>query len=141
MIKISLKNNIDPNLLSNRASKTEKAIAMKILTDTARFVPAKTGILTNRSYVRGNNIIYPGPYARYLYYGVAMVNAKTGKGPMNIPEVGYRWPRKAVLRPTSRPLKFSTDLHPDATAKWMEVSKNRNMEKWEKIAARIYTDG
>ena len=139
-LEISVKN-IDPNLLSGRASKTEKAMAWQILKDTDRFVPAKTGLFAMRAYVIGNNRVYPGPYARYLHEGVVMVNAATGKGPANIPEVGYRFPKGAVLRPTTRPLSYSTDMHPDATDHWMDASKNRNMERWKKIAARIYTNG
>lgn len=141
MIKIELQNNIDPNLLSGRATKTEKKMAWQIMKDTRPFVPAKTMSLNQRTYVRGSTIVYPGPYARYLYYGVRMVNAKTGKGPMKIPEVGYRWPKGAVLRPTNTPLHISTAVHKDATSHWMEASKARNMERWKEIAKRIYTDG
>lgn len=141
MISIELKKNFDPDLLSGRATKTEKMLAWQIHKDTRQFVPAKTSSLSNRSYVKGSYIIYPGPYARYLYYGARMVNAKTGKGPMNIPEVGYRWPKGAILRPTKTPLNISTAVHKDATSRWMEASKARNMEKWKKVAARIYTDG
>lgn len=141
MLKITLENNIDPNLLSGRASKTEKALAWQIMKDTARFVPAATLSLTNRTYVKGSTIIYPGPYARYLYYGVRMVNAATGKGPRYIPEVGWRWPKGATLRPTTTPLHISTAVHADATSRWMEASIARNMERWEEIGKRIYTDG
>ena len=141
MISVSLEKNIDPNLLSGRATKTERALTWQIMKDTRRFVPAATLSLANRAYVKGTNIIYPGPYARYLYYGMAMVNSATGRGPMYIPEVGYRWPKGATLQPTSRPLNISTAVHKDATARWMEASKARNMKRWEKIAARLYTDG
>ena len=141
MIRISLKENVDPNLLSGRATKTELAMTWEIMKDTRPFVPALTESLANRTYVKGNNIVYPGPYARYLYYGKVMVNAATGKGPMKIPDVGYRWPKGAVLAPTNRDLKISTAVHKDATAHWMEASKAQNMSKWKKLAARIYTDG
>ncbi len=141
MIKISLEQNIDPNLLAGRASKLESAMTWQIMKDTARFVPALTLSLTNRTRVIGNTIVYPGPYARYLYYGKVMVNAATGKGPMYIPEVGYRWPRGAILKPTNRNLQFTKTVHRDATDHWMDISKQQNMKKWEKMAKRIYTDG
>lgn len=141
MIYVDLKKNIDPNLLSGRATKTEKAMAYQIMKDTRPFVPADTMSLNNRTFVRGNYIIYPAPYARYLYYGKRMVNALTGKGPRYIPEVGWRWPKGATLRPTDEPLNISTAVHKDATSYWMEASKKRNMKTWAKIAARIYTDG
>lgn len=141
MITVDLKQNIDPNLLSGRATKLEKAITWQILKDTARFVPAMTLSLSNRAFVKGNSIVYPGPYARYLYYGRRMVNAATGRGPRWIRDVGWRWPKGAKLRPTDEPLHISTAVHKDATSNWMEASKARNMKTWEKIAARIYTDG
>ena len=141
MIKVSVKHNIDPNLLDGRATKTERAMAWQIMKDTRRFVPAATMSLANRAYVKGTYIIYPGPYARYLHEGVAMVNAATGKGPMYIKDVGYRWPKGATLRPTNRPLNISTAVHKDATSNWMEASKARNIRNWEKIAWRIYTNG
>lgn len=141
MIRVDLKKNIDPNLLSGRATKLEKAMAWQVFKDTRPFVPAKTMSLNQRSYVRGSYIVYPGPYARYLYYGKVMVNAKTGKGPMFIPEVGYRWPKGAILRPTNRDLKISTAVHKDATSHWMDVSLARNGKRWDDIARRIYTNG
>lgn len=143
MIKIDLKENLDPNLLSGRATKVETIMTSQILKDTARFVPASGAPagLTNRAYTRGSFIVYPGPYARFLYYGMRMVNAATGRGPRWIPEVGWRWPKHAKLRPTSTPLHISTAVHADATSRWLEASKARNMKTWTEIAKRIYTDG
>ena len=141
MLKVRLDQNIDPKMFAGRASKTENILAWQILKDTRPYVPALTMSLNQRSRVMGNVIVYPGPYARYLYYGHRMVNALTGKGPMYIPDVGYRWPRGAHLRPTAEPLHFNTSVHKDATAHWMEVSKSRNMRKWEKIAKKVYCDG
>lgn len=141
MISLTLEKNIDPSLLSGRASKLESALAWQILKDTNDFVPALTMSFANRSRVYGNRIIYPGPYARYLWYGKVMVNSVTGKGPRKIPEVGYRWPLGAILKPTSRNLKFNTSVHANATDHWMDVSAAQNMKKWEKMGAKIYTDG
>ena len=141
MISVTLDKNFDPALLNGRASKLESALAWQILKDTNDFVPALTLSLANRSRVSGNRIIYPGPYARYLHEGKVMVNSKTGKGPMKIPEVGYRWPIGAILMPTSRNLKFNTSVHANATDHWMDASKAKNMNKWEKMGAKIYAKG
>lgn len=141
MIKISLEHGLDPQFLSGRATKLENALAWQIHKDTIPFIPALTLSLTQRSRVQGNYIIYPGPYARYLWYGKVMVNAATGKGPMYIPDVGYRWPRGAILRPTERELKFNTSAHAEATSHWLEVSRQRNMKKWERMGATFYTNG
>lgn len=140
MIEVNLKKNIDPNLLTGRATKLEKAMAWQIMKDTARFVPMQNGVLSNTAFTKGNYIIYPAIYARYIYYGLRMVNAATGRGPRWIPDVGWRWPKGATLKPTNEPLHISTAVHKDATSHWMDASKARNMKTWEKIAARIYTD-
>ncbi len=142
MITVTLEKIIDPAaILDGRATKLEQALAWQILKDTAAFLPALTGSFTQRSHVTGNRIIYPGPYARYLWHGVAMVNSKTGKGPRYIPEVGYRWPKGAILKPTTRPLKFNTAMHAKAQSHWMDASNAQNMEKWKRMGAKIYADG
>ena len=141
MIQITLDENIDLTGMKIRATKLENALAWQIHKDTVPFVPALTGSFSNRSHVIGNRIIYPGPYARYLWHGVAMVNSKTGKGPRYIPEVGWRWPRGAILKPTSRPLKFNTSMHAEAQSHWMDASRARNMKRWAEMGARIYVNG
>lgn len=141
MIHIDLRHNIDPNLLSGNATKLEKALVWQIMKDTRPFVPALTMSLNNRTYIQGNSIIYPAPYARYLYYGVKMVDAATGRPAFYIEGVGFRFHKGAKLRPTGIPLNISTAVHKDATPRWIEASKKRNMKKWEQVAARIYTNG
>ena len=142
MITVTLEESIKPaEILKGSATRLEKALAWQILKDTTEFLPALTGSFTIRSHVIGNRIVYPGPYARYLWHGVAMVNSKTGKGPMYIPEVGYRWPRGAILKPTTRPLKFNTAMHAKAQSHWMDASTVQNMEKWKRMGAKIYANG
>lgn len=141
MITVTLEENIDGGILTGRASKLENALAWQILKDTDQYVPALTGSFAIRSHVVGNRIVYPGPYARYLWYGKAMMNAATGKGPMKIPEVGYRWPRGAVLAPTGRDLNYTTSMHAKAQSHWMDASKQQNMKRWAEMGAKIYTDG
>ena len=141
MIYTTLEKNIDPALLKGRATKLELALTIQIHKDTDEFVPALTKSLAQRSHTIANRIIYPGPYARYLHEGKVMVNSKTGKGPMYIPEVGYRWPHGAILMPTKRNLKFNTSVHAKATDHWMDHSRAQNMKRWERMGGRIYTDG
>ena len=114
----------------------EKLLANQIAKDTEPFVPFRNGVLSRNTKVVGNRIIYPGPYARYLYVGKKMVNAKSGKGPMYIKGVGYRYPKGAILKPTDEPLTYTQTFHPEAQAQWLEASKERNIEKWEKIGAK-----
>ena len=108
-------------------------LTSQVMKDTSPYVPFLTGSLNARTHVVGNMIIYPGPYARYLYYGKVMVDSITGKGPANIPDVGYRFRKGATLKPTNRDLTFTKNYHTKATARWFEVSKARNLQKWLRV--------
>lgn len=121
-------------------TKANTILLSQVMKDTSPYVPFLTGSLNARTHVVGNTIIYPGPYARYLYYGKVMVDSVTGKGPAKIPDVGYRFRRGATLRPTDRPLTYTKDFHPKATARWFEVSKSRNLKKWERVLEEAITN-
>lgn len=122
--------------VTSGSRQAEQLLASQIAKDTEPYVPFKTGVLTRNTKVVKNRIIYPGPYARYLYVGKKMVNARTGKGPMYIKGVGYRWPKGAMLKPTDEPLTYTQAYHPNAQAQWFEASKAVNIEKWERIAGK-----
>lgn len=126
--------------LAAAAKKAEHAVAVQAAKDTSKFVPFLTGSLKNRTQVKDNLIIYPGPYARYLYYGKRMVNAKTGKGPGFIEGVGYRWRKGTKLRPTSQDIQLAHEgIDPHAQSHWFEVSKGENLDKWKRIAQEVIT--
>lgn len=132
-------------LIAKKAEKTAHILAQQVKKDTEQYVPMLTGSLNIRTRVTGNTIIYPGPYARYLYYGNVMVDAATGKGPIRIVDkLGneyIRFRNGAVLKPTSRPLQYTTDFHPKAGKKWFERSKAENLEKWIRVAKRTVNSG
>ena len=91
----------------------------------------------------GSAIIYPGPYARYLYYGKVMVDSATGKGPMRI--VGkdgtevIRFRKGAKLKPIDRDLKFNKSMNRHAQSHWFEASKAKNLSKWLRVAKEAAT--
>lgn len=123
--------------LANAGTRAEHTVAAQAAADTKKYVPKKTGSLRQRTRVRGNQIIYPGPYARYLYYGKYMVDAKTGKGPMHFTDdkgnehIKYR--KGSHLIPTQRDLVFH---EPGTRSHWFEYSKTQNLEKWLRVAER-----
>ena len=135
MISFSVHYDVDPNFISDACTAAEKILTVQVMKDTRIYVPAETMSLAQRTRIIGDHIVYPGPYARYLYAGVAMVDGLTGKGPMKIPEVGYRFRKGAKLVPTNRPLNISTAVNPKAQAQWFEASKQDNLEKWKRVAA------
>lgn len=104
--------NIDRKL-SALSSRQELWLANEVLKDTDPYVPALTGSLSQRSHVEGDRIIYPGPYARYLYYGKAMTGPKHG-------------PKHA----TDKDLVYTKSMHPNAQSHWFEASKAQNLGKW-----------
>ena len=130
--------------LEQAGPRAAHALANEIAKDTEPFVPALTESLANRTQVVENQIIYPGPYARYLYEGKVMVDAATGKGPMRIvskdgSEV-IRFRKGARLKPTDRPLDIKQDVHRNATDHWFDASKAQNIEKWLRAAGRLVED-
>jgi len=107
--------------LAGAAEKAETALANEVLADTEPFVPFLTGSLNQRAYAKGNMVIYPGPYARYLYYGKLMVD----------PDTGSSWAKNGATKVlTDKNLVFSTSGHSQAQAHWFEASKALNLEKW-----------
>ena len=78
--------------ISALASKGEVWLANEILKDTDKFVPFLTGSLSARSHVEGTSVIYPGPYARYLYYGKVMEGPKYGPKHATDKDLVYRLP-------------------------------------------------
>jgi hypothetical protein len=111
--------------LANACSRAEQTVAVQVEKDTAPFVPMLTGSLTQRTRVDGNQIVYPGPYARFLYYGKVMVDPETGST--------YA-PKGGVKVVTDRDLVFNQTAHPQAQSHWFEASKAQNLEKWLRVA-------
>lgn len=113
--------------LAESCTRAESIVGQQVIKDTAPFAPALTGSLTIRTRLDGNKIIYPGPYARFLYYGKVMVDPQTGS--TFAPKGGTK-----VL--TNRDLVFSRAMHPQAQSHWFEASKAQNLDKWIRIAEK-----
>lgn len=63
-------------------------------------------------------IVTVAPQAGYLYRGKKMVNAETGKGPANIPGVGFRYRKGTILKATREPLNYTKTKNPKAGPQW-----------------------
>lgn len=126
--------------LASAAKKAEHAVAVQIKDDTAPYVPMLNGMLRNNTRVKDNLIIYPGPYARYLYYGKVMVYAdkpylrRNPDGKMVLSHYGQR------KVPIDKDLKLDhPGVDPDAQSHWFEASKAQNLDKWKRVAAKAVT--
>ena len=111
--------------VSSASDKAAHIVAMQVRKDTSPYVPALTGSLDKRTRVDGGEIIYPGPYARYLYFGKLMVDPATGS---NYAQKGST----KVL--TDKNLVFNKAMHGQAQSYWFEASKAENLEKWVRVA-------
>lgn len=112
-------------IIAQACTKAEHAVAVQVEKDAEPFVPALTGSLTQRTRVVGSEVIYPGPYARFLYYGKVMVDPNTGST--------YA-PKGGTKVVTDRNLVFNKAMHPQAQAHWFEASKAQNLDKWVRVA-------
>lgn len=105
----------------------EHALAVQMAKDTEPYVPALTKSLVNRTIVQDDTIIYPGPYARFLYNGKLMIDPNTGSA----------WaPKGATKVVTGKDLNISTAVHGKAQSHWFEASKAQNLPKWRNVAGR-----
>lgn len=129
MISFKVKTNGLKNDVFPSTKKMETQLAVQVMKDTDKYVPALTGSLTQRTHIEnGNEIVYPGPYARFLYYGKVMIYAPTGS------TWAPKFEHKVV---TGRDLVMGKSMHPLATSHWFEVSKAANLEKWLRVAGRL----
>lgn len=115
----SLKEMLDTSCL-----KTEHTVALQVAKDTERYVPMRTGSLRQRTRVIGNRIIYPGPYARYLYYGKLYVDPMTGSP----------FAQKGATKVPATPEKNLKYWHKGTCSHWFEASKAQNKDKWVEVA-------
>lgn len=133
MITIKFQTNLPFDKKLKKASeKAEHLVAEQIRKDTSQFVPALTGMLDKRTRVKKSAVIYPGPYAKFLYYGKVMVDPNTGS--TFAPKYG-----KKVL--TDRNLVFTKQMHPQAQDHWFEASKNQNLNRWIDVARKAVNHG
>lgn len=129
---VNVRVDIRPRQIERNANEADRILANQIKQDTDQFVPAKTGSLASRARVERNLLIYPGPYARYLYHGKLMVD----------PETGSSYAKKGSTKTlTGKDLVFSKAMHGKAQSEWFEASKAVNLDKWKRVYARAVTRG
>lgn len=129
-LKISMKDTFSDSLmkkLQEAGPRAAHAVAVQVEKDTEPFVPALTKSLVDRTQVVDSVVIYPGPYARFLYNGKLMID----------PDTGSAWaPKGATKVVTEKDLDIKKDVHSQAQSNWFEASKAQNLEKWTRVAGR-----
>lgn len=103
----------------------QRWLGNQVLTDNKPNMPLRAGNLQQRSSATpdGTAVVFPGPYARFLYMGKVMVDPMTGSP----------WARKdAVKVTTERDLTFQVGV-----AHWAEVTASQKRAEWAQGCARI----
>lgn len=119
--------NLDLTRFQKCVVKAQQWLGDRVLEDCKAVMPLQSGSLQQRSYTDegGRKVVFPGPYARFLYGGKVMVD----------PETGSPWARKGVKKVlTDRKLQYS---RVGATDHWLDTAKARNVEYWVSGAERI----
>jgi len=103
----------------------QQAIDKAIIDYDLQYVPMQTGTLGKSAYshtdVGSGRVVYPGPYARYLYYGeVYGPNIPVFEDDSGVPTRFWSPPEK---HPTGRPLEYDTSVNPLAGSHWFDRMK------------------
>jgi hypothetical protein len=100
------------------------------------YLPFRTGTFRNLAQAASipvfayGELIYPGPYARYLYNGEVYGYPETGKAAMFSEDYGF-WSKPGVKKsPLGRDLQYDQSANPKAGPRWVERAANDNKETW-----------
>lgn len=118
---------LDGLLERNEVMKFASNEIMRLADD---YVPFDSGTLKNTVYATplGDEIIYPVPYAQYMYGGMLMVDPITKKGAFYNPITNRYWSRPGVQKLlTNTPLHYAGE--PKRGAHWAERMWNDNGDK------------
>lgn len=111
------------------SDKAAHTVALQVKKDTKDFTPAsgEPSGLYARTTVEGHRIIYPGPYANFLYRGKLMVD----------PDTGSPWAQVGATKVlTGKDLDIKKAVHDQAQSHWFEASKAQNLDKWIRVARK-----
>ncbi len=118
--------------VANACTKAEHIVALQVKKDTSPFMPALTGSFNARTRVEKNKIVYPGPFAGFLYKGKLMVD----------PDTGSPFAKKGAVKVlTDKNLVFNKSVHAQAQSHWFEASKAQNLDKWIRVSDKVVKRG
>ena len=127
--------------IARACTKAENAVAEQVKSDTSQYVPWLTGSLDDRTRVVGNAIIYPGPYARYLYFGKVWIDPDINAAGF-LTKDGWKSRYGAKKVETDKNLVIhKRSGHAKAQSHWFEASKAENLDKWLRVADKAVKNG
>lgn len=112
--------------------KVQQAIDKAVIDYNMTYVPWETGTLARSAYnatqIGSGKVVYPGPYAHYMYYGeVYGPNIPVFDNESDTPTRFFSPPGKKK-HPTGRALKYATDVNALAGSFWFERMKADHMQ-------------
>ncbi len=116
-ITVDLDNLIDEETLL----KARRFLGNEVMRLADDYVPMDSGVLKDTAFVTplADALIYPQPYAHYMYEGVLYVDPITKKGAFHDPVSGRFWSRPDTQKEkTDRPLNYAGA--PKRGADWIE---------------------
>ena len=121
-----IKVNIDLDRFSKQFERAQYELDNMVLLSCIDYVPMRTALLRQRSYVEGpGRVVFPGPYARFLYMGKVMVD----------PDTGSPWARKDAKKVlTERKLTYG---QPGTGDHWFDLAKVQHGKYWIKRIKEI----
>lgn len=134
MPKITFKFDVTKCIQENEKKK-KKALAMlksEIVRTTESYVPFDKGELARSAYSSINDgtdqIIYRKPYAHFLYVGKVMIGKITRRA----------WAKKYEKKVYTKEKLSFRKTHPEATSAWFQVSKKKNLQKWNRVVKELF---
>lgn len=124
--KVKFKWNGNQSLLKRvglqKGGRVQKAVDAAVMKYCSAYTPYVTGILASSPYsvteIGSGEVVYPGPYARYLYYGEVMgQNIPIFEDDSETPTAFYS-PKGKKKHLTGEKLTYNTDKNPLAGPFW-----------------------
>ena len=122
-VKVSMDTNAVKMRIQGASERAVAEVSKQVLADCNEFCPEDHGVLKNSSEIHSDFkkglLVWSTPYARYLYYGILMVDSVTGSS----------WARKGSMKVlTDKPLHYAKGCK-----LWCEKARETYNKDWQLI--------
>lgn len=119
----------------------QQTIDKEVIEQCAPYCPWETGAMAllafSATQIGSGEVVYPGPYAHYMYYGevygpnIPIFDDNTGD------PTGFFSPPGIEKTPTGRELQYSKDVNPLAGPFWCERMKADHMDDIMRVVQKV----
>lgn len=137
--RVNVRVNIDPSRIEGNAERAQEILASHIKKDTEKdFLPWLNGVMARGTKVYPDKIVYPPPYAHYLWEGIVYVDPMTGAVGFQLSDGSWISRPGITKTPSNRSLVFTKST---ARSHWIEPAKEQYMERWKEVYRRALING